>query len=310
EETAFHPSGMPRHEHQPKSIDARYTFTGKERDRESGLHYFEARYLSAALGRFAIPDPKYANLDGLAASELGSLLSEPQQLNLYAYAFNNPLRYNDPSGLDGNDKVSAGVDSAGIVASSVDEAALWNYRFRPSATSSGAPTGLKVVGKTAAVISITWKTAEFLNKRDAASGGQLANEVAKTAVGAICPPVGLIWSVLDLTGYGPSAYLAALDATTQAHRASAKAYRQTAETYRGMTKMLNEATPRIAAQQQHAAERLKVLNRETAKWHEKSRKALKGETRSLEQLNAAIKAQERANARTAAQLRRELARLR
>ncbi|MES1258527.1 MAG: RHS repeat-associated core domain-containing protein, partial [Acidobacteriota bacterium] len=64
-------------------------FTGKERDAESGLDYFGARYFSGAQGRFTSPDP---------------LLSsgrpwDPQSWNRYAYGLNNPLRYTDPTGL-------------------------------------------------------------------------------------------------------------------------------------------------------------------------------------------------------------------
>ena len=69
-------------------------FTGKERDAESGLDYFGARYFSAAQGRFTSPDwsekPQpipYADL------------KDPQSLNLYAYVRNNPLRNRD---LDGH----------------------------------------------------------------------------------------------------------------------------------------------------------------------------------------------------------------
>ena len=32
-------------------------FTGKERDAESGLDFFGARYVSGAQGRFTSPDP-------------------------------------------------------------------------------------------------------------------------------------------------------------------------------------------------------------------------------------------------------------
>jgi len=68
-------------------------FTGKERDAESGLDYFGARYFSGAQGRFVSPDwsakPQpvpYANL------------RDPQTLNLYAYVRNNPLQNHDPDG--------------------------------------------------------------------------------------------------------------------------------------------------------------------------------------------------------------------
>jgi RHS repeat-associated protein len=65
-----------------------YKFTGKERDTESGLDYMEARYYGSSMGRFMSPDP------------LGGHLEDPQTLNRYVYAGNNPLRFSDPTGLD------------------------------------------------------------------------------------------------------------------------------------------------------------------------------------------------------------------
>ena len=64
-------------------------FTQKERDSESGLDYFLARYYSSPQGRFTSPDPV------IIASER---LIDPQQMNLYPYARNNPLRFTDPTG--------------------------------------------------------------------------------------------------------------------------------------------------------------------------------------------------------------------
>ena len=63
-------------------------FTGKLRDTETGLDYFGARYFSAAQGRFTSPDLPFADQDP----------SNPQSWNLYSYAHNNPLRFNDPTG--------------------------------------------------------------------------------------------------------------------------------------------------------------------------------------------------------------------
>jgi SanA protein len=67
----------------------RQRFTGKERDSETGLDYFGARYFSGAQGRFTSPDP---------------LLNsgrpwQPQSWNRYPYALNNPLKFTDPTGL-------------------------------------------------------------------------------------------------------------------------------------------------------------------------------------------------------------------
>lgn len=62
-------------------------FTGKERDTESGLDYFGARYYGSNIGRFMSPDPgPYVKHD-------------PQTWNRYAYTRNNPLKYIDPTGM-------------------------------------------------------------------------------------------------------------------------------------------------------------------------------------------------------------------
>ena len=63
-------------------------FTGKERDAESGLDNFGARYNSSQLGRFMSPDP------------LGGHLVDPQTLNKYVYVRDNPVSLTDPTGLD------------------------------------------------------------------------------------------------------------------------------------------------------------------------------------------------------------------
>jgi RHS repeat-associated protein len=70
-----------------------YKFTGKEYDSESGNEYFGARFYSGVMGRFLSPDwsesPKPVPY---------ALLANPQSLNLYSYALNNPLASADPSG--------------------------------------------------------------------------------------------------------------------------------------------------------------------------------------------------------------------
>ena len=65
--------------------------TSKERDNESGLDYFIARYYSSAHGRFTGVDPVNITEDRIA---------DPQRINLYVYARNNPLLYVDPDGKD------------------------------------------------------------------------------------------------------------------------------------------------------------------------------------------------------------------
>ncbi|VVH54864.1 hypothetical protein BSPCLSOX_343 [uncultured Gammaproteobacteria bacterium] len=60
----------------------RYRYTDKERDDSSGLCYYGARYLAPWLTRWISPDSAGA----------------VDNLNLYAYVGNNPLKYRDPTG--------------------------------------------------------------------------------------------------------------------------------------------------------------------------------------------------------------------
>jgi len=71
-------------------VQQNYKFTGKERDSESGLDYFNARHYGSSLGRFMQADP---------FTVTPARIPDPQQLNLYAYVRNNPLKHVDPTGM-------------------------------------------------------------------------------------------------------------------------------------------------------------------------------------------------------------------
>jgi RHS repeat-associated protein len=64
-------------------------FTQKERDLETGLDYFGARYYGSMMGRFMSTDPIVVTPERFY---------DPQQFNQYAYVRNNPLRFVDPTG--------------------------------------------------------------------------------------------------------------------------------------------------------------------------------------------------------------------
>jgi len=67
----------------------RQKFGSKERDNETGLDYFLARYYSSTQGRFTSTDPIIVTPERFF---------DPQQFNLYSYVRNNPLRFIDPTG--------------------------------------------------------------------------------------------------------------------------------------------------------------------------------------------------------------------
>jgi RHS repeat-associated protein len=64
-------------------------YTGKERDTESGLDYFGARYYGSSMGRMMSPDPGWFEQADA---------TNPQTWNQYAYVLNNPLTNTDPTG--------------------------------------------------------------------------------------------------------------------------------------------------------------------------------------------------------------------
>jgi RHS repeat-associated protein len=71
-------------------VGTNYPFlTQKERDVETGLDYFRARYYSSNLGRFTSPDVPFAD----------QWEADPQSWNRYAYVGNNPTNAIDPLGL-------------------------------------------------------------------------------------------------------------------------------------------------------------------------------------------------------------------
>jgi RHS repeat-associated protein len=109
------------------SADTDRRFTGQEWDKETGMYYMNARYYDPSLAVFITPDPAMS----------GS--------NHYAYASCNPIRYNDPTGLeidncDGTTTVESGDTFNDIVAGSDYTAEEW-AAANPTLADRASPDG-------------------------------------------------------------------------------------------------------------------------------------------------------------------------
>ena len=111
-------------------------FTGKERDVESMLDYFGARYLSSAQGRFTTADDPLAD----------QWADDPQSWNLYIYARNNPLTWTDPTGNaacvydDGSDPWQSqdGATAAGCAKEAREDGTGARWVYQPTDTDDPA----------------------------------------------------------------------------------------------------------------------------------------------------------------------------
>ena len=70
--------------------------TGKERDAETGLDFFESRYMSSPRGRFTSPDKfPWWSLQHSEKDEdkekFANYIGNPHNWNMYAYVLNSPL---------------------------------------------------------------------------------------------------------------------------------------------------------------------------------------------------------------------------
>ena len=100
------------------SVSFRYGYTSRERDLESGLSYYRARYYDSNVGRFISVDPL-----GFGAGDT----------NLYRYVSNNSTNYTDPTGnLPIPLLVLGGIALAGAAIS-----AFQNYSYQKAQLADG-----------------------------------------------------------------------------------------------------------------------------------------------------------------------------
>ena len=72
------------------SCDAEKKYIGEYYDSDTALNYLNARYYNSFIGKFISQDPMFWSPE--------KVLSDPQSLNAYSYARNNPISLSDPNG--------------------------------------------------------------------------------------------------------------------------------------------------------------------------------------------------------------------
>jgi len=169
------------------AIDVAYKYTGKELDSSTNLYYYEARYYDPTLGRF------------LSADTIVPNPRDPQDLNRYTYAGNNPFRYTDPTGhfkIKFNKFLKralgdVGTAVVGVIGQSLGNALTWTGNPLLGGLVSGLGTAMLTQSKTgrytlAGEIIVATTVASF------ACGG-CGGYAAASAIGA--------WSGAAVGGY-------------------------------------------------------------------------------------------------------------
>ena len=155
--------------------------SGKERDAETNLDYFGARYFSGAQGRFTSPDKLNVTDDRLLV---------PSTLNKYAYAANNPLRFKD---LDGRDVVALFEPGSGMMpghfmlfANNPENGQSAMMSFGPTDTSAGGRAIQVMGGLVGSTTTFDWpKSADDLRHNYTALSIQTSPEHAQEVINFI-----------------------------------------------------------------------------------------------------------------------------
>lgn len=146
-------AGQPLVESNGADNETRLGYTGHTFDGGSDLVYMKARFYDPAIGRFYSNDPISFHIDNIS------------MFNRYAYVSNNPYRYTDPTGMEGED------DQARIEREREQVNSAWNdfWGSLGSAFSSGADIASDVAVHTyspenAAFAAAGLSTGSFLAK--------------------------------------------------------------------------------------------------------------------------------------------------
>jgi RHS repeat-associated protein len=121
--------------YEPPASSVRQKFTEKERDNETGLDFFGARYYSSTQGRFTTPDGPFNDQHEV----------NPQSWNLYTYVRNNPTNLVDPDGrsthTDKDGRVVAVYEDDDLGVYSHDNLKKWNGKDTLASKGKGTNSG-------------------------------------------------------------------------------------------------------------------------------------------------------------------------
>lgn len=194
-------------------------FTGQRLD-DTGLYYYGARYYDPTIGRF------------ISADSIVPSIMNPQSLNRFAYALNNPLKYNDPTGYWPN--------WGGII-------------DRGKSVVSGFTSGVSNAWSSASnYVSSTWSSVStaWNNYNSSMETGSYLGDIGQVFLGEgdafVNAGKGIYQTVTDLPGTATNFVSAASDLQGTA-QAIAEHYSSLAETNRGRGEIAGEVMIAVLA---------------------------------------------------------------
>ena len=115
---------------EPKQYVAQYT------DAETSLSYLQARYYDGSKGEFLSEDPTFlavgspGQLQQLSNQDQSQFLMDPQQMNSYSYANDNPMTKSDPNGRQAVPIILAALEIYGYAQLSIDGYDFYQTNFK------------------------------------------------------------------------------------------------------------------------------------------------------------------------------------
>lgn len=139
----YEPYGAINVNYQVETRDQRSKYLGEKYDQESGYSYLNARYYDGGRGQFLSQDPVFLGIG--VDSRTAQALQDPQLMNSYSYARNNPIVYKDPNGewvhVAAGALIGGGIGFAGQGIQDAVNGNLSGYQAYAGAVAGGATFG-------------------------------------------------------------------------------------------------------------------------------------------------------------------------